>query len=101
MVGFLSNVIDFGMKSDALNEPRYHCEASEPVLIEPYWIDRMPIGSASRLESLGHNLKMIPVRGFDYSGYPYISGPGSAILLMENTLHGSADSRQPGGITGE
>ncbi len=101
MVSFLSNVIDFGMKSDALNEPRYHCETSEPILIEPYWIDSMPIGTASRLESLGHQLQMIPVRGYDYSGYPFISGPGSAIMLAEGSLNGSADSRQPGGVSAE
>jgi gamma-glutamyltranspeptidase / glutathione hydrolase len=101
MVHFLSSVIDFRMKSDALNEPRYHCETSEPVLIEPLWIDKMPIGTASRLEALGHKLEMIPVRGSEHSGYPYISGPGSAILLLDGKLNGSADVRQPGGIFAE
>lgn len=101
MVRFISNVVDFGMKSDAINQPRFHCETSEPVFVEPCWIDGMPVGVARALESLGHRLEMIPFRGAEYSGYPYISGPASAILVLGKELDGSADFRQAGGISAE
>jgi len=100
MLIFLSNVIDFGMNSEALNEPRFHCEIREPVLVEPYWIDRIPVGVPRVLEKIGHRLQMIALSGGSFNGYPYMSGPASAIVLNAVTIDGTADSRQPGAIAG-
>lgn len=73
---FLSNVIDFNMNTEALNAPRFHCEIREPILVEPYWIDQIPIGVPRGLEKIGHKLQMIPLSGGSFSGYPYLSGAG-------------------------
>ncbi len=102
MLIFLSNVIDFKMNSEALNEPRFHCEIREPILVEPYWIDRIPIGVPRGLEKIGHRLQMIALSGGSFSGYPYLSGPASALLLDPDAgiIDGTADSRQPGAIAG-
>ena len=46
-------------------------------------------------------LKLVPVNGHPNPGYPYISGPASAIMAVKGKpLTGTADARQPGAIRG-
>ena len=95
----LINTMDYHADSESIDMPRFHVERGEPVLVEPLWL-RMPVGSARRLEKLGHRLVMVQVGGGTIAGYPYVSGPASMIMVKDGALKGTADSRQPGAIVG-
>ncbi len=100
ILGFLVAFIDYARGTDSLNAPRLHCEAGEPVLVESAWAEGVPLGTVRLLEKQGHRLQQVPISGAPYLGYTHISGPASAIAVKDNTLAGTADSRQPGAIRG-
>ena len=100
ILGFLVSFIDYERDTDALNMPRLHCEAGEPVLLESAWADGVPLGTVRLLEKQGHRLRQVPISGAPYLGYTHISGPASAIAVKGKSLTGTADTRQPGAIRG-